>query len=599
MNLLKIQNLRLDFSDNGQNTTVLHGVDLELVKGSFTALVGESGSGKTLTALSVLKLLPQTANIRDGQIFLHTSDGETDLFRLSSQALRSLRAKKIAMIFQNPQNALNPLMTVGEQVLEVILAHEIIETTKAKKRVFELLQQVGLQDVALRYEQYPHQLSGGQCQRVMIAMALACRPEILVADEPTTALDVTVQAQILELLQRLQREYELTILFVTHDFSIVAQYANHVFVMQKGVVVEHGSAKTVLQNPQHDYTKALLLAMPDRPGFLVSTDQPQNQKVLYELSGVNKSFLVSDRLFANKRRVSVLSDINLSVYENEILGIVGESGSGKSTLAKVMLKLDSVDSGGIRFDDRDITQISEKQMRLYRPHLQMIFQDPVSSLNPKMTIHEILSEPVRLYQRLTKPQILDKILGVLGDVGLGSELLQRRPGELSGGQCQRIAIARALLLGPKVLFADEATSALDVITQKQILQFLQNLRATRGVTIVFIAHNLDLVREFCDRVCVMYMGRIMEILPAKALPESRHPYTQSLWLSRLSSDPTQPKTLSLLSGEMPSLFDPPSGCVFQTRCPHFMDVCETDVPQLCADDANFQRACHLSLISRQ
>lgn len=597
MNLLQIQNLHLSFGDKAHAHEVLHGVDLTLVKGEFTALVGESGSGKTQTALSILRLLNKNANVTNGQIVFSPDEQNTDVLKMSAAQLQSLRAQKIAMIFQDPAEALNPVMKLGEQVTEVLLAHAKISESDAKKKVLLMFKHVGLSDVELRYEQYPHEISGGQKQRVMIAMALALSPQVLIADEPTTALDVTVQAQILELLLRLRVAYQLTVLFVTHDLSIVAQYADQVYVMQQGCIVESGKVKDVLTAPQHAYTKGLLAAAPDRlPWMNVGYDSTQNAKILFELKNVSKTYPIRTQVFfAKKKQMTVLNDINLKIYENETLGLVGESGSGKSTLARLLLKLENCSFGQVIFDEKDITNYSEKQLHLYRPHLQMIFQDPAGALNPKMTVAKLLREPLDVYRMGKAIERRSRVLEVLRDVGLEDELLQRLPHELSGGQCQRVAIARALLMQPKVLVADEATSALDVTVQKQILELIKGLQKKYGMTLVMISHNLDVMQHFCDRICVLYMGRIMEVLPARALPQTAHPYTQSLLQHALSSNPKHKKTIKLLPGEIPSLLTPPTGCVFQTRCPHFVDACDSLVPDLrvlAESDVPHVLACH-------
>ena len=596
MNVLQIQNLHLGFVENAKTKAVLKGVDLTLAKGKFMALVGESGSGKTQMALSILRLLAKNAQITDGQILYSEEDQTVDVLKMSVEDLRDLRGKKIAMIFQDPAEALNPVMKLGEQVLEVILAHDKMTPQAAKSKVLLLFKHVGLNDEELRYDQYPHEISGGQRQRVMIAMALALSPQLLIADEPTTALDVTVQAQILELLQRLREAYQLTVLFVTHDLSIVAQYADSVAVLQSGVIVETGSTQDVFTHPKHECTQQLLAAAPDRLHWQsVKITETIKPKVIFELRGICKKYSVRTKgWFGKKKQISVLNAIDLQIFENETLGIVGESGSGKSTLARVLLKLENCDSGSVFFDQKNITHYSEKQLHLYRPHMQMIFQDPAGALNPKMSVESLLREPLDVY-RIGKPiERLARIREVLHDVGLDAEHLQKRPHELSGGQCQRVAIARVLLMQPKVLVADEATSALDVTVQKQILELLKNLQKKYGMTLVMISHNLELMQHFCDRICVMYMGRMMEVLPAQQLKQASHPYTLSLLQHSLSSHPQEKKKIKLLTGEIPSLLDPPSGCVFQTRCPNFIDACDTLIPELRPLDDRTEHvlACH-------
>lgn len=598
MNHLEIKNLSLGFQDAGQVRLVLKGLNLKIQKGSFTALVGESGSGKTLTALSILKLLPSLASIQSGEILFSEENQIVDLLQCTDEQNQQIRGQKIAMIFQDPALALNPVMQIGEQILETIVSKKKIDRKIAQNEVCDLLKKVGLNDEQLRYKQYPHELSGGQRQRVMVAMALALKPQILIADEPTTALDVTIQMQILELIRSLQKEYNLTVLFVTHDLSIVAHYADHVYVMKEGQVVESGSVSKVLTEPQHEYTQILLSALPDkwRHLSLSTTDQNQNKRVVFELKNVNKSYVIKrKRFWRPESRIQVLRDVSFQVYENETLGIVGESGSGKSTLAKLILKLEECQSGEIVFDGKPITKLTEKRMRMWRSRLQMIFQDPVASLNPKMTIDRLLQEPLKVHTQMSKREREQKIRDVLIDVGLSEKHLRSKPHELSGGQCQRVAIARALLLEPKLLIADEATSSLDVTIQKQILDLLKTLQKKYGMTLIVISHNLEMVQKFCDRVMVMYLGKMMELMPAQDLSLAQHPYTQSLWQHSLSSNPLKKNQVRLLPGEAPSLLNLPTGCVFQTRCPYFVDACDQIEPELKSLPQNPQHvlACHV------
>lgn len=519
MNHLEIKNLSLTFSE-GHRPFVVEKVSLSLEKGKMTALVGESGSGKTLTSLSILRLLPENAKISEGQILFGEAQKQMDLLSVSSEKLQALRGNKIAMIFQDPLSALNPLMTVGEQALEVLLEHKKFLRERAMHRVKILFRKVGFADADFTYEKYPHELSGGQRQRVMIAMALACDPDVLIADEPTTALDVTTQAQIMNLLKELMQELNLAVLFVTHDLSLVAQYADSVVVMENGKVVESSPTHYLFENPKHAYTKKLLAALPEHFDF-ENQAQP-SQDILLEVRNLNFSY------FKNKKPIPTLRDVTMPIFKNEILGIVGESGSGKSTLAQVILQFLPKTSGDVLFHNQEVSRFDKSQLRSFRKQVQIIFQDPVSSLNPKMTVQQILQEVLKVHRLARPAECKFRILEILKKVGLSETVMGRLPSQLSGGQCQRVAIARALLMEPKLLIADEATSSLDVTVQKQILKLLFELRADFDFTLVLISHDLQVVEAVCDRVCVMCEGEIKETIAAKDLQKAEHPYTLSL-----------------------------------------------------------------------
>ena len=518
--LLEIEHLSVRFGA----TTVVDDVSFSVAPGEKFALVGESGSGKSITALSVLRLV-DTA-LTQGSIRF---DGE-ELTRKSEREMRGIRGAAISMIFQEPMTALNPLYTVGNQIAEVLELHEALRPNAARARAIELLAKTGIPDPENRVDSYPHQMSGGQRQRAMIAMALACRPKLLIADEPTTALDVTIQAQILALLDDLQREMGMALLFITHDLNLVQRFSNRVGVMERGRLVEIGSTATVFANPQHAYTRRLLASRPERVVQAIPEDAP----VLVDAREVDVMFSVSRGWFA-KIRIDAVRRATLRLRRGETLGIVGESGSGKTTLGMALLALQpiaagEVDVGGVRVDNAD-----RRTLLGMRRRMQVVFQDPFASLSPRMTVGQIVGEGLALHRpELSKAERDALVLQMLDEVGMSAgrgvvDVLQRYPHEFSGGQRQRIAIARAVVLRPEVLVLDEPTSALDVSVQQQVLALLAELQRRYGMSYVFISHDLAVVRAMAHRVLVMKNGAIVEEGEAEALfAAPREPYTRAL-----------------------------------------------------------------------
>ncbi|MDF1585531.1 ABC transporter ATP-binding protein [Marinimicrococcus flavescens] len=520
--LLRVESLSIPLPAGLDRTYAVENISYELNAGEILCVVGESGSGKSMTANAIMGLLPSYLKPSGGRIVFRGRD----LLAMSEPELERERGRSVAMIFQEPLSALNPLMKVGEQVAEVMLVHGEGDAAARERRVLELLDFVGLPDPASLRHAYPFRLSGGQRQRVMIAMALALEPAMLIADEPTTALDVTTQAQILELIRRIQAAKGMGVMFITHDFGVVADIADRVVVMERGLVVEQGMAADVLNRPQHPYTRRLIAAVPHREDGADRTDA--GGETLLEVKQLSKTYRSGGGLFSKARVVKAVDDVSFSLRRGETLGVVGESGSGKSTLGRCLLKLTDVDGGEIRFRGRDIVPLSPGAFRPMRRHVQMIFQDPFSSLNPRQTIGRILTDgPVANGVPLAEAQARAREL--LGLVGLEPSAFDRYPHEFSGGQRQRVGIARALALDPELLVADESVSALDVSVQAQVLELLQDLQRKLDLAIIFITHDLRVAAQICDRVAVMHRGAIVECgPPAQIFDAPRHAYTRQL-----------------------------------------------------------------------
>jgi microcin C transport system ATP-binding protein len=502
--LLSVRDLSVAFQQDGKEQLAVDRISFDLEKGETMALVGESGSGKSVSALSILKLLPYpAASHPSGQILF---DGE-DLLNASDKKLRAVRGNRISMIFQEPMSSLNPLHTVEKQIGEVLSIHHGMGEKQARERVLELLNDVGIREPEKRLKSYPHQLSGGQRQRVMIAMALANEPELLIADEPTTALDVTVQAQILELLRTLQKTHGMALLFITHDLGIVEKLADKVCVMTKGEIVERGATKELFANPTHPYTRHLLNSEPNGEARPVADDAP----VLLETDNLKVWFPIK-RGFMRKivGHIKAVDGISLSIRTGETLGIVGESGSGKTTLGLALLRMISSE-GPIVFQGHHLDGLNSKAMRDKRGDMQIVFQDPFGSLSPRMSIAQIVDEGLAIHAPALSEEERDaKVVAVLREVGIDPDTRHRYPHEFSGGQRQRISIARAMVLEPKFVMLDEPTSALDMSVQAQVVDLLRDLQAKHGLTYLFISHDLKVVRALSNRVIVMRNGKVVE-----------------------------------------------------------------------------------------
>ncbi len=531
--LLEVEGLSVDFHTRQGVVRAVRNVSFHLNRGETLAILGESGSGKSVSASAIMDLIDTPPGfIRSGCIRYR---GE-NLLAATSERRRTINGRKIAMIFQDPLAALNPVYTVGWQIAEIFKVHGEAAGREREESI-RLLERVGIPEPARRIDDYPHQFSGGQRQRIMIAMAIALRPDLLIADEPTTALDVTVQAQILRLLKDLQGETGMGLLLITHDLAVAAEVAERVAVMQDGRIVETGPVHEVLSAPRHPYTRRLVDSVPGRHGF--SAAQACEGETLLAVRHLSKTYEFTS-LFSRKPVLAVraVDDVSIELKRGESLGIVGESGSGKSTLARTILGLEDASAGEVLYRGKNVAGFSREEMFAFRRQIQVVFQDPTASLNPFMTVGQIVAEPWAIHKDVVPhAQRANRVNELLESVGLKPEHVQRYPHQFSGGQRQRIAIARALALNPSIIVCDEAVSALDVSIQAQVIELLKALRRDYGLSYLFIAHNLPVVRDFCDRVAVMYRGKIVEAGDTAALfAAPQHPYTRDLLAASLAAD---------------------------------------------------------------
>ncbi len=649
---LSVRNLKTWFNSSRGPVHAVDGVSFDIRKGETFALLGESGCGKSMTALSVMQLLPSQAvgNV-SGEVLL---EGQ-DLLTLSEVAMRDVRGNRIAMIFQEPMTSLNPVLTIGDQIEEVLRRHRGLRGEQAYNKALELLDAVGIPERKQRYGEYPHQLSGGMKQRVMIAMALAGEPDLLIADEPTTALDVTIQAQILELLQALQRDSDMAILLITHDLGVVSGMVDHVAVMYAGYIVEKAARQQFFDNPSHPYSKKLFASLPNikkrghklaviegsvpslaqtfracrfvercdyawqtcrdrEPRWfeferghgarchLVDTELPPHERVRpvakAETSSALKSDLGAPRTLMTvedlvvhfpihkglfKRihgYVRAVDGVSLELFRGRTVALVGESGCGKTTAGKALLQLIQPTAGKVRYGDVELTQLSRQAIKSHRGELQIIFQDPYSSMNPRMMVGDIIEEGMAAQKvGASSEERRQRVEALLRQVGLPPESRYRYPHEFSGGQRQRICIARALAVSPKMIVCDEPTSALDVSVQAQILNLLKGLQDQLGLTYLFITHNMSVVEYLAHNVAVMYLGRIVEQGSVRDIMENpKHPYTQALLSAVPTIETSSRREIIQLEGDLPSPINPPQGCHFHPRCAHAMPECRENYP---------------------
>ncbi|NLY28721.1 MAG: ABC transporter ATP-binding protein [Alcaligenaceae bacterium] len=662
--LLEIDNLSTFFDTLAGTVRSVNGVSYTVHAGETLGVVGESGCGKSVTALSVMRLVPTPpGRYASGQIRFRG----TNLLDLSEKQMRAIRGNRISMIFQEPMTSLNPVLTIGRQIAETVMLHQKVGRREANKRVLEMLELVQIAEPARRINEYPYQLSGGMRQRVMIALALACNPDVLIADEPTTALDVTIQAQILDLLRSLQKKLGMGVIMITHDLGVVAECCDRVVVMYAGKKVEEAPVAALFEKPLHPYTRALMAAMPSvntgverleeipglvpalhalgpgcsfaprcgfvtarchtevpsltacgdghsvacfemervaaagpmhvtaqavtgaatpvagKPGVVPRTPTPRPP--VLEVQNLKKHYPGSRRWFGRDRPViQAVDDISFSVAQGETLALVGESGCGKSTTGKTVLRLIHPTAGSIRLNGEDITALEGEPLRARRQDMQIIFQDPYASLNPRMTAGQIVAEPMLNFpgpETRTARQRQERVEWLFSKVGLRPESVKKYPHEFSGGQRQRLGIARALALQPKIIVCDEPVSALDVSVQAQVINLLTDLQKDMDLAYLFVAHDLAVVRHISHRVAVMYLGHIVEIADRDTLFSSPvHPYTEILLSAVPRAVPGAPVTRRLLEGDPPSPANPPSGCRFHTRCPLVQPVCRSIKPEL-------------------
>ncbi len=548
MPLLSVKDLNIDFSLKN----VMKGISYHIDKNEILGVVGESGSGKSVSSLALMGLLPKKiTKISSGSI--HFKD--EDITNFTTKQFRNLRGNQIAMIFQEPMSSLNPSMTCGKQVEEILKQHTSLNKAELKAEVLSLFEKVKLPEPNRVYKSYPHEISGGQKQRVMIAMAISCQPDLLIADEPTTALDVTVQKEIIQLLKDIQEETKMSVLFITHDLSLISQIANRVLVMYKGEIVEQNTTQAIFENPEHEYTKALIASRPsldvrlkrlptvssilnkaDLAEEITTQNRVEAHQELYsktpllEVENVEKEYLSKSGIFGKSESFKAVNSVSFNVYEGETLGLVGESGCGKSTLGNAILNLDKATAGEIRYKGTDITKLSDAEMVKLRQEIQIIFQDPYSSLNPRLSVGESIIEPMLVHKLYaTKKECKAKVLELLDRVGLDETAYNRYPHEFSGGQRQRIGIARTIALQPKLIICDESVSALDISVQAQVLNLLNELKENFGFTYIFISHDLAVVKYMSDQLLVMNKGEIEEIGEADAIySQPKKAYTKAL-----------------------------------------------------------------------
>jgi peptide/nickel transport system ATP-binding protein len=674
--LLQIEDLHTEIRLRSATVHALDGVSLNVEAGECLGIVGESGSGKTMTALSIMQLLPPGGHIVGGSVTL----GGQEISALNDDGMRHVRGNEVGMIFQDPMTSLNPTMTVGDQIAETVLLHRGADAKTARARAIEVLGLVGMPRPAERVGNYPHQLSGGMRQRVMIAMALACEPKLLIADEPTTALDVTIQKQILELIDDLRRRLGMAVILVTHDLGVIAGRADRAAVMYAGKVVETTSTLRLFANPRHPYTEALFGALPEKaadgterlysiPGMPPDLTAPppgcrfaarcryvqdscretepalegdswdhlfrcffpvgqagddsdvtrlqvremdhakrvpvaadgDGQQVLLSTDGLVKNFSVTAGAVLQRKigEVSAVAGVSFAIRPGRTFGMVGESGCGKTTIGRLIAGLEKATDGSIVLDGEDLTKLSRRERRRRSPKVQLMFQDSYASMDPRMRVGPILREPLAIQRIGSRQEQRNQIAAILDEVGLPRAAIERYPHEFSGGQRQRLGLARALILSPKLVVADEPVSALDVSIQAQILNLMLDLQRDLGLTYLFISHDLSVVRYVSENIGVMYLGKMVEVGPADDVYyRPVHPYTRGLIDTVPVADPVaaQAREDKGVSGELPSAINPPSGCRFRTRCPRAQEICAAEEPPLRPFAANGHlAACHFPL----
>jgi oligopeptide/dipeptide ABC transporter ATP-binding protein len=593
----EIKNLRIKHKTFEGEHTVLDIDYLGIDKGESFGLVGESGAGKTVLGLSILKLLSTPPGIiESGEILL---EGE-DLLKKTEAEMRTIRGGKIAMIFQDPMSTLNPVFNVGYQMSKIIIKNQGLSKKEARQKALEMVTLVKLPDPEEILEKYPHELSGGQRQRIIIAMALSCGAEFIIADEPTRNLDVTIQAGILRLIDELRRDLGITVLYIANNLGLVSATCKNMGILKEGRIVERGDVKEVLSNPKDPYTRVLIDAItPNKSrsgeeGSGSGEDGEEEEEALLDVRGLKKYFPVKSE-FKNVKGLTVkaVDDVDFSIKRGDILDVVGESGCGKSTLVNTILLLHRPTEGKVIFDGEDIFSLSKQDLRKARKNVQIVFQDPFWSLNPRWLVRDIIGEPLKVHEKLTSDEYLKKVEDLMVTVGLNPADVFKYPHEFSGGQRQRIAIARALSVNPKLVVLDEPTSAIDVVSQAQVLKMLDKLKDELKLTYIMISHDLSVVNYMSDKIIVMYLGKIVEYgSSGKIFKDPRHPYTVALFNAIPKIDTNSIDELAVIQGEIPSAINPPAGCRFHPRCEKCMEICRTVDPAPCEVDGRIV-ACHL------
>lgn len=560
--LLDVQKLSIIFEQGDSSNEVARDIHFEVSKGETLGIVGESGSGKSVTARSIMRLLPPNAHNNENSKIVFMGK---DLTQLSEKEMRKIRGKDIGMIFQDPMTSLNPTMRIGDQITESIQFHQKLRKKAAKKEALNIMELVGIKDIEFRYKQYPHEFSGGMRQRMMIAIALACNPALLIADEPTTALDVTIQAQILDLLKDIQKKFGTSIILITHDFGVVANMCDRVIVMKDGEIVESGTTKNIFDHPKHTYTKKLLEAVPNLQNEQKTfSNVNRTKKPLLSIRNLQKHFDLGKGSV-----LKAVDGVSFDIYEEETLGLVGESGSGKSTTGRTILRLHEATSGEILYEGFNLNNLTASEMKDMRKHMQIIFQDPYASLDPRMKVVDIIGEALDVHKLAeNKQDRFNKVIDLLELVGLDPSFAMRYPHEFSGGQRQRIGIARALAVNPKFIVCDEPLSSLDASIQSQIVELLEDLQKKLGLTYMFIAHDLSMVKRISDRVAVMYNGNIVELAKSEELfANPLHPYTKKLLSAIPVPDPTYEATRRKQKSDAEALSFDLSASIFQEVSP--------------------------------
>ena len=576
MAYFEINNLVVKHKSYEGVKTVLDIDHLEIRKGETYGIVGESGQGKTVLALTILQLLQTPPGIIEkGEILL---DGEDLLKKSVKEMQHSVRGGKVAMIFQDPMSCLNPVFTVGSTMIDVLRRHNRGMSKKAAQtEAIHLLEEVKLADAESIMAKYPHQLSGGQRQRVIIALALCCGAEFMIADEPTRNLDVTIQASVLKLLKDLQRSRNITVLFIANNMSLVSAFCDRVAILRDSRIVEDGPVQEVVRTPKADYTRLLVEAVSART---MAEPVGENQPVLLQVEHLKKYFRINDDIKKQKNlTLKAVDDVSFRLRQGEVLGIVGESGCGKSTLVNTILNLFEPTDGKVYFEGVDVFGTAKKSGNAFKKNVQIVFQDPYWSLNPRWLIKDIVAEPLDVYEKMNETQRLARVKELLSMVGIPEDACFKYPHEFSGGQRQRIAIAHSLASNPKLVVLDEPTSSIDVFSQAQILELIKDLRRRFNLTNILISHDLGVVHELSNKIAVMYLGHIVEMGPAEEVfNHPRHPYTQALFDSIPSVDTIGINSLKTLEGQIPSPINPPSGCPFHTRCARACEACSRQVP---------------------